>query len=102
MLPGKPAGKGVAREKFRKKHEFGLPQAEDNPIEKTGRGTADRDDGLVALAKARAGGGEWSVGCVHRCESVKKGVATGGAGDEPAAQKLWPWGTATYFNTCSR
>lgn len=102
MLAGMLAGGQVARESFRKTHKLRIPRAEDNPTGKAEGGTADRDNGPVALAKARMGGGVWFVGCVHRCESVQKGEATGGAGEEPADQKRWRWGPALCFNTRCR
>lgn len=78
------------------------PKSRRQPHGKAERDAADSDNGPVALAKARMGGGLWCLGCVHRYESVQKGEAAGGAGEGPADQKLRRWGPAVCFHTLCR
>lgn len=56
-------------------------------------------DGYTGNVSVKAVGRELLLFNGPHVASVPSIAATG---EEPTAQKLWPWGPATYFNTCSR
>lgn len=95
MLPGMLALERAVRESSGKTHELGLPS---RPTEKSGEGTADGDNKTGrGLGRQRVP----SMGCEDVCESLEKGVATGGAGGEPTDPKVWGLGPATCASTCA-